>query len=143
MADVMPVPVRDRLTPSPIPPAFPSWGGSVDGHGSSLEFLHARPPSLAWGSPLLKWGSTSTPGPLMMDSPVPTGTKALLGGLCDRSRVTEGMRPAVLDQADGLRARVLALWAGTGEEGVEGLAADPGEAMVTLPGEADRNGAGA
>lgn len=42
----------------------------------------------------------------MMDSPVPTGTKVLLGGLCDRSRVTEAMRPAVLDQADGPRARV-------------------------------------
>lgn len=26
MADVMPVPVRDRLTPSRIPPAFSSWG---------------------------------------------------------------------------------------------------------------------
>lgn len=42
----------------------------------------------------------------MMDSPVPTGTKALLSGLCDSSRVTEAMGPAVLDQADGLRARV-------------------------------------
>lgn len=78
----------------------------MDGHGSVLEFLHAWPSSLAWGSPLLKWVSTPTPGPLMMDSPVPTGAAALLGGLCDCNGVTEAIRPAVLDQADGPRARV-------------------------------------
>lgn len=42
----------------------------------------------------------------MMDSPVPTGAEALLGGLCDCSGVTEAMRPAVLDQTDSPRARV-------------------------------------
>lgn len=135
--------VMDHLTPSSIPPAFPSWRAlrlvmadpSCRGpwnfclHGLLLR-LGLFPVEAGWAH--------QRRGLLLMDIPVPMGATPLLGGLRCPSRMREAMRPSVLEQADGPGARVC--WhsgQAHGEESVEGRGADQREARS--PGRARLN----
>lgn len=137
VADDMPFLVRDRLTPSSIPPASPCCGAlrMVTAHPSCQgpwNFCRHASFSGLGLFPIEAGRAQLSRGFLLVESPVPTGATALLGGFCCHRRVREAMRPVVLEQADGPRARMC--WhcgRAHEEESVEGFGADPGEAKVT------------